>query len=317
MGADMKGVAMLYASIMVPSWVNSIDPNTVKARFLAYITHAVTTFGNKITQWEIIDELALPYPSNSEGQTSPALTNLYKREGVKDLIWEVYNTVKGIDPSALLEINDYNINELYFSLIERLQSGGVYPFDAIKIQSHMQEDVWSAQKLFWVLDKLSTYNQNLHMSEISLFSGKPTYTGTAITDWFTSAAGEAAQAIEAERFLKLAFSHQYVKSISYWDLTDYMAWCSEQSMTGAGSWARGLLRPDMTKKPAFDVVHDLIKTQWWTITSGITAGLGNFNFRGFAGTYDVTVTRSGYIPKTESVTLTTAGDTWTITMASL
>jgi hypothetical protein len=73
----------------------------------------------------------------------------------------------------------------------------------------------------------------------------------------------------------------------------------------------------MTRKPAFDVVYDLVKNQWWTITFGITAGLGNFNFRGFAGTYDVTVTRSGYVPKTESVTLTTAGDTWTIAMVSL
>lgn len=317
MGADMKGVAMLYASVMVPYWVNSIDPHDVKARFLAYITHAVTTFGNKVKQWEIVDELALPYVSNSENQISPALVNLIKREGVENLIWEIYNTVKGIDPTASLEINDYNINELYFSLIERLERGGVYPFDAIKIQSHMQEDVWSAQKLFWVLDKLSTYNQNLHMSEISLFSGKPTYTDTTITDWFTSAAGEAAQAIEVERFWKLAFSHQYAKSISQWDLSDYAAWGYTGSRTGAGSWARGLLRPNMTKKPAFDVVHDLIKNQWWTITAGVTAGLGNFNFRGFAGTYDVTVTRSGYVPKTESATLTTAGDTWTITMASL
>ena len=317
MDADMKGVAMLYASGMIPGWVNSIDPNTVKARFLAYITHVVTTFGNKIKQWEIVDELALSYPANSVNQTSAALTNLYKREGVVNLIWEVYNTLKAIDPTASLEINDYNINELYFSLIEQLKLGNVYPFDAIKIQSHMQEDIWSAQKLYWALDKLSTYNTNLHMSEISLFSGKPTYTGTNITDWKTSTAGEAAQAIEAERFLKLAFSHRYVKSISYWDLSDYMAWGSEKSTTGAGSWARGLLRPDMTKKPAFDVVHDLIKNQWWTITSGITAGLGNYMFRGFAGTYDVAVTRAGYVPKTESVTLTTAGDTWTITMASL
>lgn len=317
--ADVRGIALLYAGPEVsPSWINSKDPSLLKGLLLAYITHAVSTYAGKVKYWEVANELSV---WNAVGSYlgAPAYTKLYRSEGRENLIWDAFNAARAADPTASFEINDFHTDELYPALLNQLKRGGVYPFDAIKIQSHMNEDVWSNQKLWSILNTLSAIKPEVHLSETSIFSGRPYTTGGVlmenaqgpITSWPTTAAGEAQQAIEVERYYKMAFSHPYIKSISWWDLSDLYAWGWSGSNT---SIARGLLRPDMTKKPAFDVVHDLVKNEWWTTTSGVTDSSGEFTFRGFAGTYDVTVSKSGYTTTTQSVTLTTSGNTWTITL---
>jgi endo-1,4-beta-xylanase len=317
--ADVRGVALLYnIGENCPSWVNAKAPADVKAALLAYVTHALTTYAGRVNYWEIVDEAAI-WDSSGLYTNAPGLTKLYRSEGRENLIWDVYNTARAADPTAYLEINDYSTNDRYFSLLGKLERAGVYPFDGIKLQSHLNEDVWSNQKLWWLLNTLSAFKPEVHLSEVSIFSGRPYTTGDVlledfadpITAWPTTAAGEAQQAIEVERFYKMAFSHPYIKSITWWDLSDFYAWGWSGSNT---SIARGLLRSDMTKKPAFDVLDNLINNEWWTTTSGTTDASGEFAFRGFAGTYNVTVSKAGYTTTTQSVTLTTSGNTWTITL---
>jgi len=52
----------------------------------------------------------------------------------------------------------------------------------------------------------------------------------------------------------------------------------------------GLLRKDMSPKPAYNVLKTLIKEQWWTETSLTTDASGTATFRGFYGEYELTVT---------------------------
>jgi GH35 family endo-1,4-beta-xylanase len=317
--ADVKGIALLYnIGENCPSWVNRKAPTDVKTALLTYITHAVSTYAGRVKYWEIVDEAAV-WDSIGLYISAPALTRLYRSEGRENLIWDVYNTARAADPTAYLEINDYSTNDRYFSLLAKLERGGLYPFDGIKLQSHLNEDVWSNQKLWWLLNTLSTFKPEVHLSEVSIFSGRPYTTGGVlledfsdpITAWPTTTQGEAQQAIEVERFYKMAFSHPYIKSITWWDLSDLFAW----GWSGDNiSIARGLLRSDMTAKPAFDVLDNLINNEWWTTTSGVTDSSGEFTFRGFAGTYDITVSKAGYTTTTQSVTLTTSGSSWTITL---
>ncbi|MHC4433269.1 MAG: endo-1,4-beta-xylanase, partial [Planctomycetota bacterium] len=55
----------------------------------------------------------------------------------------------------------------------------------------------------------------------------------------------------------------------------------------------GLLRDDMTPKPAYDELKRLIKGQWWTKTQATVGSEGQARFRGFFGQYEVTARAGG------------------------
>ncbi len=66
-----------------------------------------------------------------------------------------------------------------------------------------------------------------------------------------------------------------MRGITWWDLCD------------EGSWlpGGGLLRKDMTPKPAYDALRRLIRETWHTRTEGKTDAEGRLTFRGFFGRY--------------------------------
>jgi hypothetical protein len=70
-----------------------------------------------------------------------------------------------------------------------------------------------------------------------------------------------------------------VQAITWWDFQD-AGW-----MGAPG----GLLRADLTPKPAYDRLLDLVKRQWWTRVELATDAQGAASFRGFLGRYRVTV----------------------------
>jgi adhesin/invasin len=67
-----------------------------------------------------------------------------------------------------------------------------------------------------------------------------------------------------------------------------------------------MIRLDWSTKPNYDAWNDLIYTQWWTDTSGVTGSDGVFRTRGFLGDYDIDVTINGV---TTTYPLTLASNT--------
>jgi hypothetical protein len=49
----------------------------------------------------------------------------------------------------------------------------------------------------------------------------------------------------------------------------------------------------MSPKPAYEVLHDLIKGKWWTRTEVKTAGEGRATLDGFFGEYELTARYAG------------------------
>ena len=70
------------------------------------------------------------------------------------------------------------------------------------------------------------------------------------------------------------FSHPAVEAITWWDLTDRGAWKRAPA---------GLLRADMSPKPAYEELKKLVKDKWWTRAAQKTAADGTASFRGFLG----------------------------------
>jgi hypothetical protein len=82
-----------------------------------------------------------------------------------------------------------------------------------------------------------------------------------------------------EKLYTVLFSHPAVEAITWWDFMD-------------GGWQKapaGLLRADLSPKPAYQRLMKLVRDQWWTRLSLKTDREGKCTFEGFLGDYDVTV----------------------------
>jgi hypothetical protein len=125
------------------------------------------------------------------------------------------------------------------------------------------------------------------MTELSLPSGDDRkncsgFLGKNTRYWPTCPEGEERQRQEVGEVYRLYFSHPAVAAITWWDLSD-------QGSYADGELPMGLLRYDMSPKPAYDELMRLVKGEWWTTTSESVRSDGTAHFRGYYGTYRVTV----------------------------
>ena len=125
----------------------------------------------------------------------------------------------------------------------------------------------------------SEYNVPLHYTETTVVSGPKSDNG-----WVTTAQGEKTQAEAVSEFYTLLFSHPAVEAITWWDFTDQNAWQNAPA---------GLIRADMSPKPAYHRLKDLIKGKWWTKTQRLTGPQGHIDFTGFLGEYQLSTTLNG------------------------
>src|SRR5262249_23731700 len=141
---------------------------------------------------------------------------------------------------------------------------------------------WSNARTWEVCERFARFGVPLHFSETTILSGEPGWErargGQA---WPSTAAGEKRQAGEGERFYTMLVSHPAGASITWWDLSHRGAW------QGAPA---GLLRGDMSPKPAYERLHRLIRQRWWTHTTVRTGKTGVATCRAFLGEYRITVT---------------------------
>jgi GH35 family endo-1,4-beta-xylanase len=297
-----------------PTWLTSKDLSLVKAKILTYVNDQPTLHSARINVWDVVNEISTWDKSGFLASNSPAMTRIWLEEGYIPLLKEIFNTARAAaGPGAVLLANDFYINDNYYSALKRIDDGaGGYLFDAVGVQTHMHDEVYSNQKLWYMCNRFGSLTGSIHFTETSILSG-PAYTSpgvrattaSGITIWDSTPEGEIQQALEVIRYYKLLFSHPYVKAITWWNASDYNSWMDAP---------RGLLDINMLPKQAYTELDNLINSEWWTTTSGVTDSSGEFTFRGFAGTYDITVSKAGYTTTTQSVTLTTSGNTWTITL---
>ena len=119
----------------------------------------------------------------------------------------------------------------------------------------------------------------LHFTEVTLISGPKRRNAhdRRHTNWVTTPDEEARQAADAIDFYRVLFSHPSVEAITWWDFSDRGAWLGAPA---------GLVRADMTPKPAFTALRKLITHEWWTgPIQARTDGRGRLTFSGFLGEY--------------------------------
>lgn len=258
-GITVKGHPLLWdAPEMLPTWTNG---NPTQTQMQTRVTDIMNRYAGLISTWEVVNE-----PSQ------------FARLGIAT----PYQWARNLAPSATLVVNDYGQfvdDEMkLFTLLQNAKNAGV-PFDAVGFQAHAPVDMaFPLMRVQQVLDTYATLGKSLHITEFTPPSSGIPVTGATWRGTWT----EATQAEYAEDFYRVAFANPAVDAISWWDFTDYNAWVP----------GGGLLRADLSAKPAYDALKHLINDEWHTTVNGTTSN-GELAFDGFHGKYTATVTFNG------------------------
>jgi endo-1,4-beta-xylanase len=153
------------------------------------------------------------------------------------------------------------------------------PYDIIGIQAHINRtDRFRLDTFIEMLNKFNQFGKPIHLTEYTPCSDELPIDNS----WKQGKWTEEEQADYTVKFYKTFFSIPTVESIGWWDISDYSAWqpCG------------GVLHEDMSPKPVYNALKDLIHNQWRTKAEGKTDKKGIYQLRGFHGKYDVYIQRS-------------------------
>jgi endo-1,4-beta-xylanase len=262
-----------------PRWLQD-DPDKAMQLQLKRIGRCVQRFKNDIEIWDVVNE-ATHYDRDQIKKQAPILTEAIRKMGVGKYVREAFKAARQANPKATLIINDYRTDSAFVEkVISQLTDEDKQPlYDVIGIQSHMHGKYWGAQRTWEVCERFAKFGKPLHFTETTVVSGPKRQQG-----WLTSPEGEKRQAEQVAEFYRLLFSHPAVEAITWWDFTDQNAWQRAPA---------GLIREDMSPKPAYDELERLIKGKWWTKTETTIRTGSTARFRGFLGEYEVSTQLNG------------------------
>jgi GH35 family endo-1,4-beta-xylanase len=254
-----------------PRWLPD-DPEAVMQAQLDRIGRCVQRFKNQVDIWDVVNE-ATHYDRPELEKRAPKLTGAIRKMGVGAYVRAAFKAARQAHPKATLIINDYRTDPAYAEKVisQLVDEDGRPLYDVIGIQSHMHGGYWGAERAWRVCDQFAKFGKPLHFTETTLVSGPRSEQG-----WLTTPEGEKRQAQQVAEFYRVLFSHPAVEAVTWWDFTDQGAWQRAPA---------GLVRADMTPKPAYEELMQLVKGKWWTRTETQVASEGEARFNGFFGQY--------------------------------
>ncbi|MGM9666105.1 MAG: endo-1,4-beta-xylanase [Eubacteriales bacterium] len=272
-----------------PEWLKGKSDSEVKAHLEKRMGEISLRYADKIPTIEVTNEV---FWGNF-------VTPFYFSP---DFMEWCYKTAAKYFPSNKLCINEWtgavwdNVAspwDNYYVLIENLLLKGCR-IDAVGMQYHMfhrSEDyfnntrkLYNLPHLFKVLDNYARFGKPVQITEVTI----PAYT--------QNEEDEQSQADVIEKLYSLWFSYPNVEQIVYWNLVDgYAAFTTPGNMNDGENYYRGgLLRFDMSEKPAYKRLRHLIKEVWTTNEDVIADENGEIKFRGFFGEYEITADDKTY-----------------------
>lgn len=282
-GIEPREHALCYDHFF-PQWLKGKPDEVVKEHLEKRMQEVSTRYAEKIPTIEVTNEMFWGGDGVTPFYTSP------------DYMEWCYKTAEKYFPDNTLCINEWtgamwesaaNPWDNYYALIENLLLKGCR-VDAIGMQYHMfyrKENYFNATRksynlphLFNALDNYARFEKPIQITEVTI----PAYT--------QEEEDEISQADVIEKLYSLWFSYPNVEQIVYWNLPDgYAAFTTPGNMAEGENYYRGgLLRFDMSEKPAYKRLKRLIK-EVWTTDEELTANEnGEVSFLGFYGEYEVT-----------------------------
>jgi len=276
-GIAVKGHPLAWHQV-APRWHEGKDEDEMLRLQTHRVAREVAQLAGLVDCWDVVNE-AVVCPTYKTEKNH--LTPLMQKHGREAVIKAMFDAAVAANPRATLLLNDYDTTAAYADLIGKCLEAGVR-IDVIGIQSHMHAGYWGPEKTWEVCQRFARFGKPLHFTEMSIVSGPPPKTirwhGPKHDDWLSTPEWEQQQAAQVVETYTLLFSHPSVEAITWWDLPD-------------GQWLgapSGLVRADMTPKPAYDALMRLVKGEWWTDVKLTTDAQGRAAFRGYLGAYEVT-----------------------------
>jgi GH35 family endo-1,4-beta-xylanase len=273
-----KGHPLIYA-IVYPAWAPKNADSAIPLLH-ARVTDIIQKFDGLIDVFDVLNEAnsATYYPNTGVGAW-------IARDGAPQVVGTALQWARDADPQHhdTFLYNDYLLTGSNIALLHWLADHNQLP-DAIGIQSHMHGKNWPLTDIWITAQRFAQFHRPLHFTETTVVSGEhrpiPNAPGPNTTDWKTTPDGEKAQADYVVKFYSILFSHPSVHAITWWDFSDHNAWLGAPA---------GLVRDDMSPKPAYDALMQLIHHDWSTHADLITNISGDCTARAFCGDYAITI----------------------------
>jgi endo-1,4-beta-xylanase len=254
-GFFLKGHPLCWHTVCA-DWLMKYPNHTILEKQRERVRRDVSAFSGLIDAWDVINEtVIMPVYDRYDN----AVTRIAKEYGAVPLADMLFREARDSDPRAMLLINDFDLGPEYERNIESLLEKGA-PMDAVGLQTHQHQGYRGARRIWDYAERFSRFGLPLHFTETTIISGKlmPAHimdlNDYAPEGWASTPEGEERQAREVVEYYSLLYSHPAVRSIIWWGISD-------------GGWLNapcGLLRRDMSPKPAYGALKALIKGEWWT-----------------------------------------------------
>jgi endo-1,4-beta-xylanase len=282
-GLIAKGHPLVWHQV-TPRWAAQLPVEEIHRLQLGRIGREVDALTGLIDIWDVVNEAVIM--PDFKVDKNP-VTAMSRKLGRVPLIVESFKAARLANPKATLLLNDYDTSEKYERLIEECLEAGV-SIDVIGIQSHMHAGYRGPAWAWETCERFARFGKPLHFTETTIISGRIRddirWHGARHDDWPTTPEGERVQAGQVEEFYRILFSHPAVEAITWWDFSDN-AWLGAPA---------GLVRKDMSPKPAYERLMSLIKSAWWTKREELrTDDQGRLMFRGFLGQYGIEADGTG------------------------
>jgi endo-1,4-beta-xylanase len=241
---------------------------------------AVNHFKGKVRHWDINNEMLY-------------CSFFADRLGDEIRMW-MFQEANRIDPDCLLFTNEYAVIssmgtslQAYKDLVTDLTDKGA-PIHRIGVQGHMESDFdrWAASHCFDSLAEL----------------GLPIW----VTEFDAPHADEHMRAANIEDFYRIAFSQPMVEGIIMWD-------CLEVADHDGSRPNWFLVDANCTMNEGLRRYEALMR-EWTTEIDCTTDAEGKVSFRGFHGTYEITIKSPGELSCVRILELSPGTDTAEFTM---
>ena len=282
-GIEPREHALAYEHFF-PKWLSQASVDEVKAAYVKRCEEISQRYKEKIPTIEVTNEMCW----------EESITSFYFEP---DYVEWCFKTAEKYFPGNKLCINEFSgpcwaspacpTNQYYLYIENAILKGA--RIDAVGLQYHQfhrMEDEYNATRpyydpknLYKHMDLFSSFDKPLHVTEVTV----PAYSN--------SAEDEQLQAEIITNLYRIWFSHKNVEQIIYWNLVDgYAAFAPQGDMTsGENYYYGGLMRFDMTPKPAYHAIKNLIEKEWHTEEKLVSSSDGKAEFKGFYGKYDVQI----------------------------
>jgi GH35 family endo-1,4-beta-xylanase len=276
-GLAMRGHCLFWEKQeFAQPWLVSLDQRDLRAAVERRLASTVSRYAGRLVAWDVNNE---------------ALDGTFYRErlGPDATAW-MFKEAARLDPETPLFVNEYGIlgeaekTERYLALIRDLRARGA-EVGGIGIQSHDCDRLTvdgaatlaPGERPQWLLSSPLTPATFLAtLDRLHAETGLPIH----LTEISAKTPDAARRADVLEMLFRLGFSHEAVQAILLWGFGATTHWMGPEA---------ALMNADGTLTPAGHRISRLLCEEWTTRGSALTSADGRLGFRGFFGSYALSI----------------------------